>query len=158
MSPLAEQVYTRERVAEIERQYAKLSAAFAETDPELLVERVLRMTTGSQSEKVENMNRDAEAAKERAAVLRDELLQHQTRLEEMRCAAEQRPFHSSRLHTKPFPTHMPLATAPYAATPRFHAPPSPQPARTADRAVCGNRASLSFPASRGTAAPLAFSC
>jgi len=79
-----EKVYTRERVAEIERQYAKLSAAFAETDPELLVERVLRMTTGSQSEKVENMNRDAEAAKERAAVLRDELLQHQTRLEEMR--------------------------------------------------------------------------
>jgi hypothetical protein len=83
-----EKVYSRERINDILFKYGKLSAAFNETEPEELVDKVLRMCTGSESEKVEHLNRDAQKAKDREERLRDEILQLQRKREMMRFDGE----------------------------------------------------------------------
>ena len=84
-------MYSRERINDILFKYGKLSAAFNETEPEELVDKVLRMCTGSESEKVEHLNRDAQKAKGREERLRDEILQLQRKREE-KARASQRPM------------------------------------------------------------------
>ena len=83
-----EKTYTREKIAEIERAYAKLAATFACEETDELTRKVIRMMSGSESEKVEELHAQADVFKARGERLREEVLQQRRLLETLRYEGE----------------------------------------------------------------------